>query len=56
VLGGEGLLQEAKERAAEEGAENMEELFRSMAKRGRQATSVFCLYGNTETQDARGIW
>jgi type I restriction enzyme R subunit len=37
VLGGEGLREEAQRRAAEEGYENMEELFRSMAKRGRQA-------------------
>ncbi|MBI1292238.1 type I restriction endonuclease subunit R [bacterium] len=36
VLGGEGLLEEARRSATEEGATNMEELFRSMAKRGRQ--------------------
>jgi type I restriction enzyme, R subunit len=47
VLGGEGLLQEAKERAAEEGAENMEELFRSMAKRGRQANLSFFAFTAT---------
>ncbi len=37
VLGGKGLREEAKKRAAEEGRDDMEELFRSMAKRGRQA-------------------
>jgi len=47
VLGGEGLLQEAKERAAEEGAGNMEELFRSMAKRGRQANLSFFAFTAT---------
>jgi hypothetical protein len=37
VLGGAGLRDEASKRAAEEGFADMEELFRSMAKRGRQA-------------------
>ncbi|MBI3797403.1 MAG: type I restriction endonuclease subunit R [Deltaproteobacteria bacterium] len=37
VLGGEELRKEAQRRAAEEGLEDMEQLFRSMAKRGRQA-------------------
>jgi type I restriction enzyme R subunit len=37
VLGGEELRKEAQRQAAEESLENMEELFRSMAKRGRQA-------------------
>ena len=36
VLGGEGLREQAAAYAAEEGLEDMEELFRSMAKRGRQ--------------------
>jgi type I restriction enzyme R subunit len=36
VLGGEELRAEAQQRAVEEGLQNMEELFRSMAKRGRQ--------------------
>src|SRR5437899_10711714 len=44
VLGGEGLREEAQRRATEEGLENMEELFRSMAKRGRQANlSLFAV-------------
>lgn len=47
VLGGEGLLQEAKKRAAEEGREDMEELFRSMAKRGRQANLSFFAFTAT---------
>ena len=37
VLGGEDLLNEAKRQAAEEGVSDMEELYRSMAKRGRQS-------------------
>jgi len=37
VLGGEVLMKEAQKRAMEEGLNNMEELFRSMAKRKRQA-------------------
>jgi type I restriction enzyme R subunit len=47
VLGGEGLRDEAKRRAAEEGMENMEELFRSMAKRGRQANLSFFAFTAT---------
>lgn len=47
VLGGEGLREEAKRRAAEEGVENMEELFRSMAKRGRQASLSFFAFTAT---------
>jgi hypothetical protein len=34
-------VREAKRLAAEEGRENMEELFRSMAKRSRQANLSF---------------
>ncbi|HNJ65531.1 MAG TPA: hypothetical protein PKW28_06510, partial [Turneriella sp.] len=37
VLGGDDLREEAKRLAVEEGLDDMEELFRSMAKRGRQA-------------------
>jgi type I restriction enzyme R subunit len=37
ILGGEALQDEAKRRAEEEGSPDMEELFRSMAKRARQA-------------------
>src|SRR5437667_1829686 len=47
VLGGEFLQEEAKKRAAEEGRENMEELFRSMAKRGRQANLSFFAFTAT---------
>jgi type I restriction enzyme, R subunit len=47
VLGGEGLLEEARQRAAEEGREDMEELFRSMAKRGRQANLSFFAFTAT---------
>jgi type I restriction enzyme R subunit len=47
VLGGEDLREEAKKRAAEEGRDDMEELFRSMAKRGRQANLSFFAFTAT---------
>jgi len=47
VLGGEGLREEAKKRAAEEGREDMEELFRSMAERGQQANLSFFAFTAT---------
>jgi len=47
VLGGEGLRTEAQRQAAEEGVENMEELFRSMAKRGQQANLSFFAFTAT---------
>ncbi|MCY3787893.1 MAG: type I restriction endonuclease [Gemmatimonadetes bacterium] len=47
VLGGEGLRERAKKRAAEEGREDLEELYRSMAKRGRQANLSFFAFTAT---------
>ena len=47
VLGGEGLREEAKKYAAEEGHDDMEELFHSMAKRGRQANLSFFAFTAT---------
>jgi type I restriction enzyme R subunit len=47
VLGGEQLLESAKRRAAEEGREDLEALFRSMAKRGRQANLSFFAFTAT---------
>ncbi len=47
VLGGEGLREEAKKRAAEEGQEHLEQLFRSMAKRGKQANLSFFAFTAT---------
>ena len=47
VLGGEELRKKARKRAAEEGRENMEELFRSMAKRGKQANLSFFAFTAT---------
>jgi type I restriction enzyme R subunit len=47
VLGGEGLREKATKRAVEEGLENLEELFRSMAKRGRQANLSFFAFTAT---------
>lgn len=47
VLGGEALRKEAQKRAADEGREDLEELFRSMAKRGRQANLSFFAFTAT---------
>ncbi|MBI3986494.1 MAG: type I restriction endonuclease subunit R, partial [Lentisphaerae bacterium] len=47
VLGGAELREEAKNKAEEEGASDMEELFRSMAKRGRQANLSFFAFTAT---------
>ena len=47
VLGGEGLREAARRQAAEEGQEDLEELFRSMAKRGRQANLSFFAFTAT---------
>ncbi len=47
VLGGEALRLEAQRLAAEEGREDLEELFRSMTKRGRQANLSFFAFTAT---------
>lgn len=47
VLGGEELRAEAKQRAEEEGMAEFEQLFRSMAKRGRQANLSFFAFTAT---------
>ncbi|NUN99946.1 MAG: type I restriction endonuclease subunit R, partial [Saprospiraceae bacterium] len=47
VLGGADLVEEAQRRAAEEGIEKLEELYRSMAKRGRQANVSFFAFTAT---------
>ena len=47
VLGGEGLREQAAAYAVEEGLEDMEELFRSMAKRGRQTNLSFFAFTAT---------
>jgi len=47
VLGGETLRKEAQQRAADEGREDLEELFRSLAKRGRQANLSFFAFTAT---------
>jgi type I restriction enzyme R subunit len=47
VLGGEDLRQQAVERAAEEGLTNLEELCRSMAKRGQQKNLSFFAFTAT---------
>ncbi|MDA1275252.1 MAG: DEAD/DEAH box helicase family protein [Verrucomicrobia bacterium] len=47
VLGGEELRAEAKKKAKEEGQTDMERLFRSMAKRGKQANLSFFAFTAT---------
>ena len=47
VLGGEHLREKARERAAEEGRKDLEELFRSMAKRGQQTNLSFFAFTAT---------
>ena len=47
VLGGEALREAARKRAAEEGREDMEALYRSMAKRGKQANLSFFAFTAT---------
>jgi len=47
VLGGEELLETARKRAAEEDRTDLEELFRAMAKRGRQANLSFFAFTAT---------
>lgn len=47
VLGGETLREEARRRAAEERREDLEELFRSMIKRGKQANLSFFAFTAT---------
>lgn len=47
VLGGNVLRQEAARYALEEGVENLDELYRSMAKRGRQANLSFFAFTAT---------
>lgn len=47
VLGGDQLAAEAKRKAEEEGAESMEALYRSMAKRGKQSNISFFAFTAT---------
>lgn len=47
VLGGEELREKARKSAAEEGREDWEEVFRSMAKRGQQANLSFFAFTAT---------
>lgn len=47
VLGGEDMLEAAKREAAEEGRPQLEELYRNMAKRGRQANLSFFAFTAT---------
>lgn len=56
VLGGEDLREEAQRRAVEENLEDMEELFRSMAKRGRQANLSFFAFTATPKHKTMAVF
>lgn len=56
VLAGEELRKEAEKRAAEEGLAEMERLFRSMAKRGRQANLSFFAFTATPKHKTLAIF
>jgi len=47
VLGGNNLVDEARKKAEEDGSEQMEELYRSMAKRGKQTNISFFAFTAT---------
>jgi type I restriction enzyme R subunit len=47
VLGGDQLADEARRKAVEEGANNMERLYRNMAKRGKQSNISFFAFTAT---------
>ena len=56
MLGGDELRKEAKKRATDEGQEDMEEVFRSMAKRGKQTNlSFFAFTAHAQAQDTRRV-
>jgi len=56
VLGGEELRKEAGRRAVEEGHASLEELFRSMAKRGKQANLSFFAFTATPKHKTLAIF
>ncbi len=56
VLGGEDLRERATQYAALEGRQDMEELFRSMAKRGRQANLSFFAFTATPKHKTLAIF
>lgn len=56
VLGGEALRNEALQRAVEEGAADQEEIFRSMAKRGRQANISFFAFTATPKHKTMAVF
>ena len=56
VLGGAELLRKAREAAQEEGEEELERLFRSMAKRGRQPNMSFFAFTATPKHKTLAIF
>ena len=56
VLGGDDLRKEAQQRAVDEGVADQEELFRSMAKRGRQANLSFFAFTATPKHKTMAVF
>ena len=56
ILGGEELLKKAREMAEEEGEQELERLFRSMAKRGRQPNMSFFAFTATPKHKTLAIF
>jgi len=56
VLGGFGLLKKAQQEAKEEGEQELERLFRSMAKRGRQPNMSFFAFTATPKHKTLAIF
>lgn len=56
VLGGLDLLKKAQQEAVDEGEEELEELFRSMAKRGQQANMSFFAFTATPKHKTLAIF
>lgn len=56
VLGGEDLREKARKQAEEEGLTDMEELFRTMAKRGKQANLSFFAFTATPKHKTMAVF
>ncbi|TMI73290.1 MAG: type I restriction endonuclease subunit R [Bacteroidetes bacterium] len=56
VLGGDKLVEEAKRKASEDGLANMEELYRNMAKRGKQSNISFFAFTATPKHKTMAVF
>src|SRR5436190_5833805 len=56
VLGGDKLDEEAKRKASEDGLANMEELYRNMAKRGKQTNISFFAFTDTPKHKTMAVF